>query len=144
MENNDAIRKLVDMINQETIFIRKPFAMYAGYRFKITAVNTDKIHVTVIAYRDQEKCEHFIYSYLHAMLNFLKDMLPLPICEVTFYHEPEAKMPHFVKLYPFYRPGLGTLESNVLLIEENAQKIREKIRESFGPLLKELKNSPMI
>lgn len=141
MENNAAIKEMVKMINEESIFIRKPFGMYAGFSFHISYVTFDMVYITVKAQQNQEHHENYICSYINAMVNFLQDILPVAQCEVTYYSKKEDFYPEFIRIYPFYKHG-EELKTNVIFIEENVIPIREKIRERFGSLFPKTQTGP--
>lgn len=120
------------MINEESLFFRKQYGMYGGFSFQVTYLNEEMIFVTVTASQNQEKHEQIIRNFIFSMVRLLNDVVPVPFCQVTYYPDRNDPYPEFIRVYPFYRKSLIDVEYGAISIEENAEAIRQKIKDRMA------------
>jgi len=133
--------EFLDRINGEDVFfMRKSFGMYSQFNFIVKDISNELITIETTTLRKDLDPHRMILSVRNGLLNFYKDILPIPKCLFKHYSG-DDKNPLFEKELSFWVSERSELKSNSILIEDVAGPIRTKLKPVYESYLNKLKGN---
>ena len=120
---------LIALLNQELVFARKPFGMYAQIQWRVAEVDRDTIVVAITTSREVRDPIGLATNVRNALVNILQDILPVRRFRAVYTNPTTgAKDLEIALPFPSSAVPRTPLPSSLILIEQHAGPYREHLR----------------